>query len=137
MKLRFGILILILLAAPACSGDPGASTEASPAVPEPTAETQELLPDPAPGPVSESGPAENVDCPEAVANPIGQSIADEFTGADYEQVMAWFCDGAAFEDIVVALETEDLTDTSAGEMLLLIAEGYSWEEVWFVVGLDD
>ncbi len=76
-------------------------------------------------------------CPSQTAvNPIGESIADEYDFVTYDDVMAWFCEGAAFEDIVVALETEALTDTPAEEMLQMLADGFTWEEIWFVVGLE-
>lgn len=70
-------------------------------------------------------------------SPIGQSIADDYESVNYEQVMTWFCNGAEFEDILVALETEAQTDTSADEMLKMLADGFSWEEIWQFVGLID
>lgn len=66
---------------------------------------------------------------------IGQSIADDYESASYERVMTWFCNGAEFEDILVALETEAQTDTSADEMLKMLADGFSWDEIWQLVGL--
>jgi len=69
--------------------------------------------------------------------PIAQDIADDYETASYEQVITWFCDGAEFEDILVALETEAQTDTSAGEMLQMLADGFTWEEIWLLVGLTD
>jgi len=68
-------------------------------------------------------------------SPIGQSIADDYESASYEQVMIWFCNGAEFEDILVALETEAQTDTSADEMLKMLADGFTWDEIWQLVGL--
>jgi len=75
------------------------------------------------------------DCLGGEISPIGQSIADDYESASYEQVMIWFCDGAEFEDILVALETEAQTDTSADEMLKMLADGFTWEEIWQLVGL--
>ena len=66
---------------------------------------------------------------------IGQGIADEYEFTSYNEVMTWFCDGAEFEDILVALQTEELSDTPAEDMLAMLAEGFSWEEIWLVVGL--
>lgn len=68
-------------------------------------------------------------------SPIGQSIAEDYDSVTYEQVMTWFCNGAEFEDILVALETEEQTDTSADEMLKMLAEGLSWDEIWQLEGL--
>lgn len=48
--------------------------------------------------------------------------------------MSWFCKGAEFEDIMVALETEELNGTAAEDLLQMRAEGLSWEEIWQVVG---
>ena len=70
-------------------------------------------------------------------NPIGQSIADDYESTSYEQVMTWFCNGAEFEDILVALETEAQTDTSADEMLKMLADGFTWEQIWQLIGLTD
>ena len=68
-------------------------------------------------------------------NSIGQSIADDYESASYEQVMAWFCNGAEFEDIMVALETAAQTDATADEMLKMLADGFTWDEIWQAIGL--
>lgn len=75
------------------------------------------------------------ECPGEGINTIGQGIADEYEFASYEEVMAWFCDGAEFEDILVALQTEELSETPAEEMLVMLAEGFTWEDIWLVVDL--
>ena len=75
------------------------------------------------------------DCPGEEINTIGQGIADEYEFASYNEVMTWFCSGAEFEDILVALQTEDQSGTPAEEMLVMLAEGFTWEEIWLVVGL--
>ena len=71
------------------------------------------------------------------ANPVGQSIADDYEFTSYEQVMTWFCNGAEFEDILVALETEAQTGTPADEMLQMLADGFAWDEIWQIIGLSD
>lgn len=70
-------------------------------------------------------------------NVIGKSIAADYQSTSYEQVMTWFCNGATFADIRIALETETLVDTSAGEMLQMLAVGFAWEEIWLIAGLTD
>ena len=70
-------------------------------------------------------------------SPIGQSIADDYESASYDQIMTWFCNGAEFKDILVALETESQTETLAVEMLQMLADGFTWEEIWIVTGLVD
>jgi hypothetical protein len=77
------------------------------------------------------------DCLGGVINPIGESIAEDFETVDYLQVIDWFCSGAEFEDILVALETEALTDTSASDMLQMLADGLTWDEIWQSVGVTD
>ena len=75
------------------------------------------------------------ECPGKDTNTIGMGIAEEYEFSSYEQVMTWFCDGAEFEDILVALQTEELSDTPAEEMLVMLAEGFTWEDIWLVVDL--
>jgi hypothetical protein len=74
-------------------------------------------------------------CPGAMPNVIGQGIADEYEFASYEEVMSWFCEGAEFEDILVALQTEDQTGVPAEEMLVMLADGLSWEDIWLIINL--
>jgi hypothetical protein len=68
---------------------------------------------------------------------IGQAIADEYESASYEQVITWFCNGAEFEDIIVALETESQTGTLAEEMLQMLADDFTWDEIWLMIGLTE
>lgn len=70
-------------------------------------------------------------------SPIGQAIADEYESASYDQVITWFCNGAEFEDIIVALETESQTGTPAEGMLQMLAEGFTWDEIWQMIGLTE
>jgi len=77
------------------------------------------------------------DCPGGGTNRIGEAISDEYDFASYEDVMTWFCAGAEFEDIMVALQTEELTSTPAEELLVMLADGFTWEEIWLVAGLTD
>ena len=70
-------------------------------------------------------------------NPIAEAIANEYEFATYDQVMNWFCNGAEFDDILVALETELQTETSADEMLQMLTDGFSWEDIWLITGLTE
>ncbi len=130
MKLRHLIVVLIaLVLTTACGAQTTPDVEPEGPIAQETADMEDAtLP-----------PAETaaVDCPSDEINPIGQSIADDYEAGSYEQVMTWFCDGAEFEDILVALETEAQTDTSAGEMLQMLADGFTWEEIWTLVELTD
>jgi hypothetical protein len=69
--------------------------------------------------------------------PMGQSITDDYPFASYGQVMTWFCSGAEFEDIMVALETESQTGFSTEEMLELISKGFTWQDIWQHIGIMD
>jgi hypothetical protein len=86
---------------------------------------------------TQPGESPEAECPGEGINNIGQGIADEYEFARYEEVMTWFCSGAEFEDILVALQTEDQTGTPAEEMLVKLAEGFTWEEIWLVIGLTE
>lgn len=77
------------------------------------------------------------ECPGEEINPIGQSIAADYDFATYDQVMTWFCEGAEFEDILTALETQAVTDEPADEMLQMLADGLTWEDIWLLVGLEN
>jgi len=145
MKNRTIILIPIILALiTACGGAPASPIK--PEIPDastavqtnnpPVIETSvpdEILPS-----IETSMSPEETASPNCLGDevsPIGGSIADEYDSVTYEQVMAWFCNGAEFEDILVALETEEQTDTSADEMLKMLADGFTWDDIWQLVGL--
>jgi hypothetical protein len=49
--------------------------------------------------------------------------------------MTWYCDGAAFSDILLALETAELVDTSVEELLIMV-EDSTWEEIWQELEVD-
>ena len=55
----------------------------------------------------------------------------------YDQAMTWFCDGAEFEDILVALETQDVTGEPAEDMLQMLVDGLTWDDIWLLDGLDN
>jgi hypothetical protein len=118
------IALITLILIVACGSQPAPVAEQEPlAVPEET--TQETL-----QPVETA----SSNCLGDEVSPIGQSIADDFDTVSYEQVMIWFCNGAEFEDILVALETEAVTDFSADELLQMLADGFTWEEIWLLTG---
>jgi len=75
------------------------------------------------------------DCLGSDPNQICLGISEKFEDATYEQVMLWFCNGAEFEDILVALQTEEQSGHSAEEMLIMLVDGYTWEEIWQSIGL--
>lgn len=72
-------------------------------------------------------------CPQPDPHPIGVSITEKFD-VPYEEVMDWFCKGETFEDILLALETEELTGRTLEELFGM--KGHkSWEDVWKELGI--
>ena len=71
-------------------------------------------------------------------HPIARGIADEYTSmTSYDKVMAWFCDGALFEDILNALTTEELTGVEAQVTLEMLSTGKTWDEIWLELGVTE
>ena len=139
MKIRRLISVLLTLAFTTACGDqstPAVAPEVSSTpvqrVYTPTEVQSEIMPVEEP-----TAQVETVepDCLDGEISPIGQSTADDYESTSYEQIMTWFCNGAEFEDILVALETEAQTDISADEMLKMLADDFTWEEIWQLVGL--
>jgi hypothetical protein len=72
-------------------------------------------------------------CPQPDPHPIGESISEKFE-VPYAEVMDWFCGGETFEDILLALETQDLSGRSVEE-LFIMKEQMSWEDIWKELGI--
>ncbi len=71
-------------------------------------------------------------------HPIAISIVEQYaTMTTYDEVMLWFCNGAQFEDILNALVTEEMTDTDTEDLLLQIAEGKTWNDIWLELGITE
>ena len=137
MKQVFPTLMAALLLAgliTGCSlGAASTSDTAAGAIPA-TEKTSAATPaEMTPAPAGES----DTECPGPAINPLGESIAADYNFTTYDQVMAWFCEGAAFEDILTALETQAVTEEPAGEMLQMLADGWTWEDIWLLVGLEN
>ncbi|HKJ26215.1 MAG TPA: hypothetical protein VJ965_01135 [Anaerolineales bacterium] len=78
------------------------------------------------------------DCLSSEDHPIAVSIAEEYAQlTDYDEVIGWFCDGALFEDILNALTTEELSGVDAADVLRVVAEGQSWDEIWLELGITE
>lgn len=73
------------------------------------------------------------ECPQLDPHPIGMSISEKFE-IPYEEVMEWFCEGETFEDILLALETKELTGRTLEE-LFAMKDQKSWEDVWRELGI--
>ncbi|MGD8455724.1 MAG: hypothetical protein PVF83_05000 [Anaerolineales bacterium] len=127
-RILFLIISIFLLAS--CTQSQGALDTSND---QPQPETQAVEVDETVVPIETSGP----DCLGPETHAVGQAIADQFEEADYEDVMTWFCNGAEFEDILVALQTEKDTGESAEDLLQLLADGQTWEEIWESIGYTD
>ena len=138
-------VLLIALLVYACSAPPSPLPEqvvptvpvSQPELVEPTEEpVQEAAPVPTQKAtqVAETAPP---DCLGGEVSPIAESIADEYEFTVYAEVVTWFCVGAELEDILVALETESQTGTPAEEMLQMLADGFTWDEIWQSIGLTE
>lgn len=121
--------MLVSVSLTACGSQPTSTLQPTAPIEQDTIQPTEIISTPVESP--------DPDCPGNGINPLGQSIADDYDFVDYNQIMAWFCEGAEFEDILVALETEALTNEPAGEMLQMLADGMTWQEIWFFFELTD
>jgi hypothetical protein len=132
---RFLILILILIAAACTSTEENdqADLDADSLLPTEMDVTRSASQDQGQQ-ITTSGP----DCYSDGVHPIGESISEQFnTITTYEEVMAWFCNGASFEDILNALMTEEITNVDAESTLYMVAEGYTWDEIWLELGVTE
>ena len=75
-------------------------------------------------------PVENPDTNCSVINPhpVAEGMTDTFE-ITYDEVMILYCDGYAFSDILLALETSELVDQSP-EALLARLRTRTWQEIW-------
>lgn len=108
-------LVVILLVA--CGQAPEAS-------PDPSQAGERALP---------STADKQVSCTQVNPHPVAMNIADKYN-ATYDDVMTWFCSGQSFEDILLALETHDLTQVPVEE-LLESARQYGWDQTWLELGI--
>ncbi len=74
------------------------------------------------------------DCSTLNPHPLAQGMEETFD-VTYDEIMTWYCDGSAFSDILLALETSELAEVSVPDLLQLI-ENQSWEEIWADLGIN-
>jgi hypothetical protein len=137
-------VFLILLLVSACGAQPSLPAQVAPTAsvsqPEPVNPTSVPTQETDAGPITEATlvvETEASDCLGGAVRPIGESIAADYEFTDYAEVITWFCNGAEFEDILVALESESQTGTPAKEMLQMLADGFTWDEIWQLVDLTE
>jgi hypothetical protein len=62
-------------------------------------------------------------------HPFGEGLAQRYE-VDYETLQAWFCNGFGWGQIMLALETEKITDLDLETLLDRRADGEGWGEIW-------
>ena len=82
---------------------------------------------------ADAGVNPETDCSTLNPHPLAQGMVETFD-VSYDEVMTWYCDGYAFSDILLALETSDLADIPVLDLLPL-TENQSWEEIWDDLGV--
>lgn len=76
-------------------------------------------------------------CPDPDALNLANVVASGYAFTSPAEISDWFCNGAEFEDIIIALETEDQTGIPAEDLLSMLAAGMTWEEIWQSIGLTE
>lgn len=120
--------MVLLFTLVGCSSAPAAI----PAQEKPEAESTKEISESA-GTEPSSVEAQPTSCVEIDPHPVAEGIADEFE-VEYQSVLDWFCKGSTFDDILLALQTSELTDESP-ESLLAMTEQMTWDEIWNELGL--
>lgn len=76
-------------------------------------------------------------CGSPEVNDLAESMAQDYDFTSRAEIMDWFCSGAEFEDILLALETEAQAGLPAEDALSMLVGGMSWEEIWQDYGLTE
>ena len=121
------VVLFVLISAAGCQGDELKSSTYQ-SRPEVAADAEvEVETDP------DAGVNPETDCSTLNPHPIAQGMVETFD-VSYDEVMSWYCDGYAFSDILLALETSDLADVPVPDLLPL-TENQSWDEIWDDLGV--
>ena len=75
----------------------------------------------------------DTDCSAINPHPVAEGMTETFE-ITYDEVMILYCDGYAFSDILLALETSEMVDQSP-EALLARLRTRSWQEIWDEFGI--
>jgi hypothetical protein len=124
---KFALLItlIFILFSTAC-GDTGLKASYDQDSPEDSQKVEE---------VQEDLEVENPEtsCSAINPHPMAEGISGTFE-ISYDEVMTLYCDGYAFSDILLALETAELVDHSVEELLGFL-DGQTWEDIWQDLGV--
>ena len=125
--LMIAVILSVMLGAAGCQGD-SLKSAAYQSRPEVAANAEaEVDAD------ADAGVNPETDCSTLNPHPLAQGMVETFD-VSYDEVMTWYCDGYAFSDILLALETSDLADIPVLDLLPL-TENQSWEEIWDDLGV--
>lgn len=85
---------------------------------------------------SDGKPDDNPDtnCSAINPHPLAEGMAETFE-ITYDEVMTLYCDGYAFSDILLALETSELVDQSPSALLARLRTR-TWQELWDEFGVN-
>ena len=138
MTHRIALIIVLILLLTACSPAANRGTEILPSNPAQgsTAESPDNITATTTD-IETSSTTSSASCADEQVRQVAEMVASSYSFTSTDEVLSWFCDGAEFEDIALALETENATGTPAEDMLQMRADGLTWEEIWQVVGLYD
>lgn len=127
-KYFYLVFVVVLLATlGACSGEISTGSELTPELTDGSDAGEESTPTGSSGPV-------DVICPEESPHPIAEDIAGTFE-VSYEQVDAWFCSGIPFDEILLALQTQKITDIEVEQLFDERMQGKTWDEIWNDLGI--
>lgn len=73
-------------------------------------------------------------CSSVNPHPVAEGMTESFE-ITYDEVMTLYCDGYAFSDILLALETSELVDQTPAALLARLRTR-SWQEIWDEFGID-
>ena len=82
----------------------------------------------------EEGEGGRANCDGSATHPAAAKVAASF-GASYEDVMAMFCSGSGFGEVVHALKTSQATGVSPQDLLATKKQMGGWGQVWQAQGL--
>lgn len=137
---KYLLLIFIVLLTISCGVTDNLTEPVSPANDPPLPE-QNAAPADVPAAPPPAGEPPAVEAPPTCyegEHPIAAGIAEDYAAlTDYEEIMTWFCNGADFEDILNALLTEEMTGVEAKDLLVEIAQGKTWNDIWLELGVTE
>ena len=125
--LIIGVILSVMLGAAGCQED-GLKSAAYQSQPEVAANAEAEV-----EAEVDAGVNPETDCSTLNPHPLAQGMVETFD-VSYDEVMTWYCDGYAFSDILLALETSDLADIPVLDLLPL-TENQSWDEIWDDLGV--